>query len=98
MHGLFEPKCFSLDALPQNHRETGWVLNQLARCSFDQQKYLPAIEIYRKIQIIEPYRLSGLEYYSTCLFYKKDITALSGLLPDFFGHECDTFWFLTNLF
>ena len=72
-------KLFSLDTLPQNHRETGWVLNQLARCQFDQQKYLPAIEIYRKIQIIEPYRLSGLEYYSTCLFYTKDTTALSGL-------------------
>jgi len=86
----FDEAKRSLDCLPQNHRETGWVLNQLARCLFDQQKYLPAIEIYQKIQIIEPYRLSGLEYYSTCLFYKKDITALSALSSQFLSKARDS--------
>ena len=52
----------------------------LARCYFDEQKYPQACDIYRKIQKLEPHRLSGMEYYSTCLFYREDAKALSGML------------------
>ena len=76
----FDEAKEALQKLPQNQRETGWALNQLARCYFDEQKYPQACDVYRKIQKLEPYRLQGLEYYSTCLYYAKDTTALSGTI------------------
>lgn len=79
----FDEAKQSLNKLPHSQQETGWVLNQLARCYFDEQKYPQACDIYRKIQKLEPHRLSGMEYYSTCLFYREDAKALSALSSDF---------------
>ena len=67
-----------LNELPPNQRETGWVLNEIARCYFDDNKYQAALDVYKKIQQIEPYRLAGLEYYSTCLWRLEDSISLSG--------------------
>ena len=43
-------------------------------------KYQEAEKYYKKVQIVEPYRLEGFEYYSTCLWQLKkqvDLVALS---------------------
>ena len=43
-------------------------------------KYQEAEKFYKKVQIVEPYRLEGFEYYSTCLWQLKkqvDLVALS---------------------
>ena len=69
-----------LKELPTNQHETGWVLNELARCYFDDHKYQDALDIYKRIQQIEPHRLMGLEYYSTCLWRLEDSITLSGIL------------------
>lgn len=67
-----------LNELPTNQRETGWVLNELARCYFDDHKFQDALDIYKRIQQLEPHRLIGLEYYSTCLWRLEDSITLSG--------------------
>jgi anaphase-promoting complex subunit 3 len=72
-----------LKELPQNQQETGWVLNEIARCYFDEQKNHDALEVYKWIQQLEPYRLTGMEYYSTCLWRKEDTVALAGTLFSF---------------
>ena len=67
-----------LNELPEKQRETGWVLTEMARTYFDEHKYRDAVDVFKKIQSTEPYRLSGLEYYSTCLWRLEDSVALSG--------------------
>lgn len=62
--------------LTNKQRETGWVQGQLAKCVYEQSRYHEAIKIYEKMRKIEPYRLEGLEYYSTCLWHLKDQHAL----------------------
>ena len=58
--------------LTNKQKETGWVQCQLAKCLYEQSKYHEAIKVYEKMRKIEPYRLEGLEYYSTCLWHLKD--------------------------
>jgi len=97
----FDEAKKSLAKLPHSHQETGWVLNQLARCLFDEQKYPQACDIYRKIQQLEPHRLAGMEYYSTCLFYKEDAKSLSALSSNFLQrarHRPETWCIAGNLF
>ena len=65
--------------LTSKQRETGWVMAQIARCLFEQSKYYEATRVYEKIRKIEPYRLEGLEYYSTCLWHLKDQISLNYL-------------------
>ena len=43
----------------------------MARCLFEQVKYSDAVKVYEKMLKIEPYRLEGLEYFSTCLWHLK---------------------------
>ena len=57
--------------LTNKQKETGWVQGQIARCLFEQAKYPEAMNAYEKMTKIEPYRLEGFEYYSTCLWYLK---------------------------
>ena len=76
---LIEARGF-LNELPEKQRETGWVLTEMARTYFDEHKYRDAVDVFKKMQSTEPYRLSGLEYYSTCLWRLEDSVALSGEL------------------
>ena len=43
----------------------------IARCLFEQVRYPEAAKVYEKAMKLEPYRLEGLEYYSTCLWHLK---------------------------
>lgn len=44
----------------------------MAKCVYEQSRYHEAVKIYEKMRKVEPYRLEGLEYYSTCLWHLKD--------------------------
>ena len=48
----------------------------MAKCVYEQSRYHEAVKIYEKMRKVEPYRLEGLEYYSTCLWHLKDQHAL----------------------
>lgn len=90
-----------LNELPEKQRETGWVLTEMARTYFDEHKYRDAVDVFKKIQSTEPYRLSGLEYYSTCLWRLEDSVALSALATKFVGiakHRPETWCMVGNLF
>lgn len=67
------------DALPLEHRSSGWVLTQTARCYFELANYSKAAEFYRFAFDREPYRLEGLEYFSTCLWHMKEEVELAHL-------------------
>jgi anaphase-promoting complex subunit 3 len=55
---------------------TGWVLSTIGRCHFETSQYEEAKKAYQKMIKVEPYRLEGLEYYSTCLWHLKQQTDL----------------------
>lgn len=57
--------------LTNKQKETGWVQGQIARCLFEQARYQEALNAFEKMTKIEPHRLEGFEYYSTCLWYLK---------------------------
>jgi len=57
--------------LPQNHYRTGWVLSNIGRAYWESVKYTEAEKYFKEAFRIEPYRLEGLEYYSSCLWHLK---------------------------
>ena len=57
--------------LTTKQKETGWVQAMIARCLFEQGKYAEACKCYEKVMKLEPYRIEGFEYYSTCLWHLK---------------------------
>ncbi len=60
-----------LKKLTHKQKETGWVQSLIARCLFEQVRYSEAVKCYEKMMKLEPYRLEGLEYFSTCLWHLK---------------------------
>jgi cytochrome c-type biogenesis protein CcmH/NrfG len=59
-----------LNSLPQSQRQTGWVLNELARSYMDDQKFQLAKLQYKELLELEPYRVVGMEFYASCLYRK----------------------------
>ena len=57
--------------MSKNQYNTGWVLSSVAKCYFEMGKYQEAEKVYQKVLKVEPFRLEGLEYYSTCLWHLK---------------------------
>ena len=57
--------------LPKKQQQTGWVSGQIAKCFFEMAKYSESKKWYEKMLEQEPYRLEGLEYYSTALWHLK---------------------------
>ena len=57
--------------LPKKQQQTGWVCAQIARCYFEMAKWNECQKMYENMLKYEPYRLEGLEYYSTCLWHLK---------------------------
>lgn len=57
--------------LPKKQLGMGWTSGQIARCLFEIAKYGECEQMYENMRKQEPYRLEGLEYYSTCLWHLK---------------------------
>eukprot|EP00826_Nyctotherus_ovalis_P047040 TRINITY_DN5363_c0_g4_i2.p1 TRINITY_DN5363_c0_g4~~TRINITY_DN5363_c0_g4_i2.p1 ORF type:complete len:364 (-),score=83.15 TRINITY_DN5363_c0_g4_i2:51-1142(-) len=66
--------------LPRSQYNTGWTLTQVARALFESVRYSEAEKAFKEALAIEPYRLEGIEYYSTCLWHLRkqaDLCALA---------------------
>ena len=61
-----------IKSLPKIHYNTGYCLTLLARCYFELSMYKDAEKYFQESFKIEPFRLEGLEYYSSCLWHLQD--------------------------
>ncbi|ORX89557.1 TPR-like protein, partial [Basidiobolus meristosporus CBS 931.73] len=68
--------------LPASQFNTGWVLSCVGKAYFELAKYREAEEKFEQMRLLEPYRLDGLEIYSTTLWHLQKEVGLSHL-----GHE-----------
>lgn len=62
----------TIKSLPKHHYLTGYCLTLLGRCYFELSKYKEAERYFQESFKLEPYRLEGLEYYSSCLWHLQD--------------------------
>jgi len=68
--------------LPTNQLNTGWVLSNIGRCYMECIKYQEAEKFFAEALRIEPHRLEGIEYYSSCLWHLKKQVELCALAHD----------------
>lgn len=68
--------------LPANHLHTGWALIQLGRAYFEQVDYDSAAFVFEQARKIDPFRLKGIEVYSTVLWHMKREVELSALAQE----------------
>ena len=61
-----------IKSLPKCHYNTGYCLGLLGRCHFELSRYKEAEKFFQESFKLEPYRLEGLEYYSSCLWHLQD--------------------------
>lgn len=72
----------TLQDLPPHQYNTGWVLAALGRAYFELGEYNKAVRVFEELRTLEPYRLKGLEYYSTSLWHLQREVHLSTLAQD----------------
>lgn len=75
----------SVDAfarLPEKHFQTGFVLMSIGRAYYEMVDYSSAARAYQWARKIDPYRLNGLEIYSTVLWHMKKEVELAALAQD----------------
>ncbi|XP_065888824.1 cell division cycle protein 27 homolog isoform X2 [Dysidea avara] len=76
-------QCLELfSGLPSHQMNTSWVFSQLARAHFEQGNYNEAVGLYQQVQLLDPYRFQGMEYYSASLWHLEKTTELSLLADD----------------
>lgn len=71
-----------LEELPLKHYNSGWVLSSLGRACFELAKYEESCKYYDAAHVCEPYRLQGMEYYSTALWHLQREVKLSNLAQE----------------
>lgn len=59
--------------LPENQYETGWILCNVGKAYLELADYPAGKQIYEKVQKLEPYRTEGMEFYSTILWYMRQV-------------------------
>jgi anaphase-promoting complex subunit 3 len=78
----------ALTSLPTAQQNTPWVLHQIGRAHFEQASYAEAEKFFRKMRVLAPSRLDGMEVYSIILWHLKREADLS-----FLAHELvDSSW------
>lgn len=85
-HYDLEKSISILNGLPERHRESGWVLSCIARAHYEKTNYDKSVKYYEAARRLEPYRLEGMEYYSTALWHlhkEVDLSRLAKELMDF---------------
>lgn len=68
-----------LKGLPEKHFNTGWVLCCMGRAYYEKTNYQESVKYYDMAHRLEPYRLQGMEYYSSSLWHLHNEVALSKL-------------------
>jgi len=71
----------------QQHLGSAWVLAQLGRCYFDMVDYHKSIAMFQRAIRLEPFRMAGLEFYSTALWHLKKEVELSFLAQQAIEHD-----------
>lgn len=61
----------AFSALPCQHYQTSWVLSHVGRAYFEMVDYGKACEFFRWSRKEDPFRLDGMEWYSTVLWHMK---------------------------
>ena len=87
--------------LPKNQYNTGWTLCQIGRALFEVLRYADSEKIYSEVLKIEPYRLEGLEYHSTCLWHLKkqvELCKLANYALDMTLYGAETWCVVGNSF
>ncbi|KAG0674314.1 anaphase-promoting complex subunit cdc27, partial [Pichia californica] len=83
--------CFKairiFDSLPENERNSPWVLSKLGRLHFEIVNYEEAEIYFEKLRKIDRTRLDDMEYYSTLLWHLHKEVELSFLAHEL--HEVD---------
>lgn len=69
----------TFQSLPKKHYTTGFVLTSLGRCHMDLGLNKEAEKFFSEAHKKEPYRLEGMEYYSSCLWSLQKHSELSEL-------------------
>ncbi|CAN6618958.1 anaphase-promoting complex subunit Cdc27p [Trichomonascus vanleenenianus] len=60
-----------LHSLPENHRETPWVLSKIGRAYFEKVSYSKAEEVFKRLRKLDKFRTEDMEYYSTLLWHLR---------------------------
>jgi anaphase-promoting complex subunit 3 len=68
-----------INLLPKNHKNSGFILSYIAKAFFEMNKYKESEKYYNECLKIEPYKLEGIEYFSSCLWHLKDQYQLCNL-------------------
>lgn len=78
-----------LNGLPENHRETGWVLSCIGRALYEKTNYIESVKYYESARKLEPYRLEGMEYFSSALWHLHKEVELSILAKEMMDLDKD---------
>lgn len=65
--------------LPKKHLNSGWTLVNIGHCYMDLGENEKAEEMFSEAFKLEPYRVKGVEYYSSCLWQLRKQTELCKL-------------------
>lgn len=68
--------------IPSHHMQTGWVLTMLGKAYFELVDYYSAARMFQKAREVDPFRLQGLEIYSTVLWHMRKEVELSTLAQE----------------
>lgn len=78
-----------LTGLPEKHRNSGWVLSCIARALYEKTNYNESVKYYEAARKLEPYRLEGMEYYSSALWHLHKEVELSILAKELMDFDQD---------
>lgn len=78
-----------LTGLPEKHRNTGWVLSCIGRALYEKTNYNESVKYYEAARKLEPYRLEGMEYYSSSLWHLHKEVELSILAKELMDFDQD---------
>lgn len=104
-------KCFSkydcykairlLESLPDNERDTPWVLSKLGRLHYEIVNYKQSERFFVRLRQLDRTRLEDMEYYSTLLWHlhkKVELAFLANELHDIDPSSAITWCVMGNLF
>lgn len=91
----------TLNELPIKHRETGWVLCCFGRTYYEKTDYNESVRYYEQARRLEPYRVEGMEYYSSALWHlhkEVELSTLAKELMDFDEQSAETWCVAGNCY
>lgn len=75
------------NSLPEKHRNTGWVMCSIGRAYYEKTNYNESVKYYESARKLEPYRLKGMEYYSSALWQLHKEVELSILAKELMNSD-----------